>query len=279
MLGRALSQLARTTAVRSVAPVRVQRAAVSTPLRHYSTALNIHRDSSYNNPNTPFDFTSENYAKIDKLLKKYPPNYKQSAVIACLDIAQIQNGGWVSLAAMNKIAQVLDMPPMRVYEVATFYSMFNREPVGKFLVQVCVTTPCQIRGCDDLIKAIEKHLHIEMGGTTADGWFTLGEMECMGACVHAPMIVVSDYRDPSNFSYVYYEDLDIPTTLKVLDDLKAGRPVKGGSQKGRIGAEPFGGKTSLFGEPRGPHCRDLGKAKADWEAAQAAAAAAAAAKK
>ena len=134
------------------------------------------------------------------------PALLQSAVIPLLDLAQQQHNGWVPVAAMNKIASILEVAPIRVYEVATFYTMFNRQPVGKYHVMVCGTTPCMLRGSRDIEAALSKHWGIERGETTKCGTFTLGEMECMGSCVNAPMIVVADYTNGvEGFSYNYYE--------------------------------------------------------------------------
>ena len=124
-------------------------------------------------------------------MARYPDNYKASAVIPVLDLAQQQNDGWLSLAAMNGVAAVLGMAPIRVYEVATFYTMFNRSKMGRYHVMVCGTTPCMLQGAKGIYAAIKGHLGVDYGETTPDGAFTLGEMECMGACVNAPMIAVA----------------------------------------------------------------------------------------
>jgi NADH dehydrogenase (ubiquinone) flavoprotein 2 len=160
------------------------------------SAFANHRNTQDNNEDTPFEFTKENYEEIQKLLAKYPTNYKESACIPALFIAQKQNNNFLTLSAMNKVAKVLDMKPMQVYEVASFYTMFNRTKVGKYHLQVCGTTPCQLRGCRDIIKAIKEHANIGMDETSEDGLFTLSEVECLGACVNAPMIQV-------NNEYVY----------------------------------------------------------------------------
>ena len=144
------------------------------------------------------------YPKVHTVLAKYPPNRKKSGILPLLDLAQRQLGGWISLAAMNKIAEICEVQPIEVYEVATFYVMYNRSPVGKYHVQVCLTTPCMLRGSDEILEVIENHLGIGMNETTKDGLFTLGEMECMGCCVNAPMIVVSDYSNPPEYSYDFY---------------------------------------------------------------------------
>eukprot|EP01027_Heterolobosea_sp_BB2_P017118 GEZU01024282.1.p1 GENE.GEZU01024282.1~~GEZU01024282.1.p1 ORF type:complete len:492 (-),score=154.58 GEZU01024282.1:252-1727(-) len=216
-----------------------------------------HVDTEYNNADTPWDFTPASYEEINKILAKYPKNGRQSGTLPLLHLAQYQNGGWIPLAAMNKIADILEIPRVKVYEAATFYSMFNRTPVGKYHIQVCVTTPCMIVGSDDIIAAIEKHLNIHMGETTADGLFTLGEMECMGACVNAPMIVISDYSNPPAFSYDFYEDLTPERTIEIIEMIRRGEKPPIGPQNGRKNSMGIQGKTTLFEEPPGPYCRDL----------------------
>jgi NADH dehydrogenase (ubiquinone) flavoprotein 2 len=197
------------------------------------------------------------YEKVYKVLAKYPQHNKQSGIIPLLDLAQQQLGGWLSLAAMNKVADICGVPPIKVYEVATFYIMFNRAPVGKYHIQVCITTPCMITGSDNIVEAIEKHLNIRMGDTSADGMITLGEMECMGCCVNAPMIVVSDYSNPPEYSYDYYEDLTVERTLEIIDSLRKGVKPSIGPQNGRQWSAPLGKKTSCLEPPRGPYCRNL----------------------
>jgi NADH dehydrogenase (ubiquinone) flavoprotein 2 len=125
-----------------------------------------HRDTEDNNADTPFDFTPENYERVHAILDRYPENYKTSAIIPLLDLAQRQHGGWLPLAAMNKVARIVDAKPIQVYEVATFYTMFNREKVGKYFIQLCGTTPCMICGSEEIKTTIEKHLGIKEGGAT-----------------------------------------------------------------------------------------------------------------
>uniref|UniRef100_A0A2K6EN23 NADH:ubiquinone oxidoreductase core subunit V2 n=1 Tax=Propithecus coquereli TaxID=379532 RepID=A0A2K6EN23_PROCO len=120
-------------------------------------ALFVHRDTPENNPDTPFDFTPENYKRIEAIVKNYPEGHKAAAVLPVLDLAQRQNG-WLPISAMNKVAEILQVPPMRVYEVATFYTMYNRKPVGKYHIQVCTTTPCMLRNSDSILEAIQKKL-------------------------------------------------------------------------------------------------------------------------
>jgi NADH-quinone oxidoreductase subunit E len=146
-------------------------------------------------------------------------------------MAQRQAGGWLPRAAMEHVAQVLELAPIRVYEVASFYTMFNLEPVGKHLVQVCRTTPCWLRGSDELTNLCRKKLGVELGETTKDDQFTLVEVECLGACVNAPMVQINDD---------YYEDLTPENFDRLLDDLAAGKKPKIGSQTGRQGSAPIG---------------------------------------
>jgi len=185
---------------------------------------NVHHDTPDNNASTPFEISPENMKLIEKIITRYPPNYKQSAVIPVLDLVQQMNGGWLSLSAMNKVAAVLEMPEIRVYEVATFYSMFNRSKIGKYHVLICGTTPCRLQGAQGIESALVKHLGIHIGETTPDGMFTLGEMECMGACANAPMICVADYtKGVEGFTYNYFEDLSPADAIKVVDEIKVRR--------------------------------------------------------
>jgi NADH dehydrogenase (ubiquinone) flavoprotein 2 len=213
--------------------------------------------------------------KVQKILAKFPSNYKQSAVMPLLTLAQEQNDNWLPLAAMNKVAEMLEMPPIRVYEVATFYTMYNREKLGKYHIQLCGTTPCMLCGSEKLGETLVKHLGIKEGEISKDGMFTWTEVECLGACANAPMIQVNNHE--------FYENLTPDTLIKVVDDLRAGKKPKVGPQNGQKVAEGIMGKTSLKGEPSGPFCRDLEAAaaqfKAEQEKAKAAAAAAAAAVK
>lgn len=233
-------------------------AALSTSARFFSGEMR-HHNTDTNNTRIPWDFTMESYAKIEKIMDKFPRSRRKSGVIPLLHLAQTQTGGYIPVTAMYKIAKICEVPPMQVFQTVTFYAMFNRKPVGKYHIQFCVTTPCMLCGCDDLIHRTEKYLNVPMHGTTSDGLFTIGEMECMGCCVNAPMVVVSDYSKPPAFSYDFYEDLNWESMKKLLNDLREGKPTRVGSQlPNRKWSEPAGGKTTLlFKEPPGPYCRDL----------------------
>lgn len=149
---------------------------------------------------TPFEISKENQTHIDHWLKKYPPEQKRSAVVAALLMVQTQNGGWLSDAAMNAVAAYLGLAPIEVYEVATFYDMFELAPVGKNLIRVCTNVSCQLRGSDDIVAAFKKRLGVGLGETTQDGQFTLREAECMAACVGAPMCQVNDKHYHENLT-------------------------------------------------------------------------------
>ena len=183
-----------------------------------------------------FEFTAETKAAADQIIAKYPPGRQASAVIPLLDLAQRQAGGWLPRAAMDHVGRVLGMAPMRVYEVATFYTMFNLQPVGRYHVQVCTTTPCWLRDSDTVVETCKRKLGVEFGGTTPDQLFTLTEVECLGACVNAPMMQINDD---------YYEDLDARSTEAILDALARGQKPKPGPQTGRITSAPASGPTTL----------------------------------
>ena len=171
-----------------------------------------------------FAFSAENEPKVAEIIARYPEGKQRSAIMPLLDLAQRQNDNWIPRPAMDKIAEILGLPPIKVYEVATFYSMYNLKPVGKFHIQICGTTPCMLCGAENLIEACKKHLGINKGETTEDGLFTLTEVECLGACVNAPMVQINDDT---------YEDLSSARLIEILDDLKAGKTPQTGSQTGR----------------------------------------------
>jgi NADH-quinone oxidoreductase E subunit len=185
---------------------------------------------------THFAFTPENMAKAKAYIAKYPPSRQASAVLSLLYLAQEQCGNWLPRAAMDEVARILEMAPIRVYECATFYTMFHLRPVGKNLLQICTTTPCWLRGSDEVVKACERKLGIGMGGSTADGKFTMIEVECLGACVNAPILQVNDD---------YYEDLDGRSTEALIDALARGEKPPVGSVKGRQDSAPEGGPQTL----------------------------------
>lgn len=234
---------------------RPQIRAVSTTAPRPSASLNVHRNTEDNNTDIPFKFTEANEKVITEILKRYPPQYKKAAVMPILDLGQRQHG-FTSISVMNEVARILEMPPMRVYEVASFYTMYNRTPVGKFFIQACTTTPCQLGGCgsDAIVKTITEHLGIQQGETTPDGIFSFLEVECLGACVNAPMVQINDD---------YYEDLTPETTKKLLDGLRASVksdgevdyskiPKPGPIDSGRQTCENSAGLTNLTSEPWGP---------------------------
>lgn len=183
-----------------------------------------------------FRFTPKNLKQIEDICKKYPEGKQKSAVLATLDIAQRQNGNWLSVDAMNAVAEILDMPYIKVYEVATFFTMFNLKPVGKYFIQLCRTTTCWLNGCNDLVKVINDKLGIQVGETTDDGLFTFIEVECLGACVNAPMVQINDD---------YYEDLNAENFSQLLDDLASGKKTKIGTQLDRQNSAPLNGLTTL----------------------------------
>ena len=183
-----------------------------------------------------FVFDTGTQSKADQIISRYPPGRQASAVLPLLDLAQRQAGGWLPKAAMDHVARVLNMAPIRVYEVATFYTMYNLEPLGQNVVQVCTTTPCALRNCASVVQACREELGIEFGDTTEDGKFSLLEVECLGACVNAPMMQIGDD---------YFEDLDEKSTKQILQALRNGDAPTPGPQSKRRGSEPAGGLTSL----------------------------------
>lgn len=174
-----------------------------------------------------FFFTPENLAEAKKIMAKYPAGKQESAMLPLLDLAQRQNGNWLSRAAVVYVAELLDVPGIRAFEVATFYTMFNLEPVGKYLIQLCRTTPCWLAGGQAIAEACKVRLGIDIGETTPDGLFTLKEVECLGACVNAPVIQINDD---------YYEDLTPDSVVKIIDMLSKGEKPPIGSQTGRCGS-------------------------------------------
>lgn len=186
-----------------------------------------------------FAFTPENEAKAKAIIAKYPDGKSRSAVMPLLDLAQRQLEGWLPTVAMDYVADYLGLERIQVYEVANFYTMYNKKPVGKHHVQVCTNLPCWLRGSDQVVSACKKTLGIGIGETTPDGMFTLSEVECAGACVNAPVAAINDD---------YFEDLDEESVTRVLEALKKGENPKPGPQNGRLNSAPIGGPTTLKGE-------------------------------
>ena len=176
-----------------------------------------------------FKFTEENLKKVEEILKRYPDKNKKSAVMPFLYLAQKQNNNWIPLAAMKYIANYLSMPYISVYEVATFYSMYNLAPVGKYFVQVCTTSPCLIRGADKIVKACKEKISPNENQISKKGSCSWIEVECLGACVNGPMMQINSD---------YYEDLDEKNSNKILDSLIQDKPLKPGSFRGRKNTAP-----------------------------------------
>ena len=189
-----------------------------------------------NQPKT-FTFSSENIKKMKEILSKYPETRKKSAVMPLLYLAQKQNEGWIPLVAIQYIADQLDVPYIKVYEVATFYTMYNLAPVGKYFVQVCTTTPCAIRGSGKIVEMCKKHISEKEGHLSSDEKSPWIEVECLGACVNAPMIQINED---------YYEDLDEDSVEKIFKSFKDDNLPKFGSQKGRKGSEPIKQRLTLL---------------------------------
>jgi NADH-quinone oxidoreductase E subunit len=194
----------------------------------------LHRKQELTQP-VQFAFTADRLAQAQEIIARYPAGRQQSAVMPLLMLAQQQHDNWLPTAAMDYIANMLGMAPIRVYEVASFYTMYNLQPMGKHHLQVCTTTPCWLRGSDQVMHAWEKKLGIKHGETTADGQFTLTEVECLGACVNAPMMQVTTAGGDD----VYFEDLTPEITERLLDDLKRGAKPQPGPQSGRKSSEPM----------------------------------------
>lgn len=184
----------------------------------------------------PFAFTPENLQWAAQQVAKYPAGRQASAVMPLLRRAQEQGGGWLTREAIEFVAEFLDMPYIRVLEVATFYTMYNLKPVGRHVIEVCTTTPCWLRGSDNVVRACRDKLGIGFGETTEDGEFTLLEVECAGACVNAPVLA---------YGGDYYEDLDYDSTVRLIDSLRRGERPEPGPQIDRQTSAPVGGATTL----------------------------------
>lgn len=187
-----------------------------------------------------FSFTQENLIEAQKHIAKYPQGRAQSALMPLLMIAQKQHQNWLPVAAIECVANMVGIPYVRAYEVASFYTQYNLQPMGRHHIQCCTTTPCWLRGSDEVMRACRDTLGTT-NGTTEDGLFTVTEVECLGACVNAPMMQVNSHDGTDEF----YEDLDYASTRELLLALKRNEKPKAGSQTGRTSSEPAGGLTSL----------------------------------
>ncbi len=195
------------------------------------------RKISKNQPEN-FEFNNENLIEAKNIIKKYPDGKQQSAVMSLLYIAQKQNDNWIPLSAMKHIGKLLDMPYIKVYEVATFYTMYNLAPVGKNFVQVCTTTPCMIRGAAKIVEACKEKISENENELSENKTCSWMEVECLGACINAPMMQINDD---------YFEDLDKDKALKILDKILSGDKPKPGSYRGRLNSEPENNRKTLMG--------------------------------
>ena len=184
-----------------------------------------------------FEFNSTNLETANKIIKRYPEGKQQSAVMALLYLVQNQNSNWIPLVSMKYIAKLLDMPYIKVYEVATFYSMYNLSPVGSHFIQVCTTTPCMIRGAYKLVEACKEKISPNQSELSKNKTCSWTEVECLGACVNAPMMQINND---------YYEDLDKEKTLKIIDQILNGENPKPGSYRGRLNSEPEDNRKTLI---------------------------------
>ena len=184
-----------------------------------------------------FEFNNSSLQAARMIIAKYPKEKKQSAVMALLYIAQKQNNNWIPLAAMKYIEKFLDMPYIKVYEVATFYSMYNLSPVGNYFIQVCTTTPCMIRGAYKLVEACKEKISQNQNVLSKDKNCSWVEVECLGACVNAPMLQINDD---------YFEDLSKEKILKIINQIENGEVLKPGSYRGRVNSEPENNRKTLI---------------------------------
>ena len=194
------------------------------------------RKISKNQPER-FEFDTKNLEEVKNIIKKYPEGKQQSAVMSLLYLAQKQNDNWIPLSAMKHIGKLLDMPYIKVYEVATFYTMYNLTPVGKNFIQVCTTTPCMIRGAGKIVEACKEKISENENELSKEKNCSWMEVECLGACINAPMMQINDD---------YYEDLDKEKALMILDDIVKGKTPKPGSYRGRINSEPENNRKTLL---------------------------------
>ena len=202
-----------------------------------------HKPIEFTQPDS-FEFSKEGKVKAKKVIARYPAGREQSAVMPLLMLAQQQHDGWLPQVAIDYVAAILGMAPMKVKEVATFYSMYNLQPIGKHHIQVCGTTPCALRGAGAIIDACQASLGIGLGETTPDGAFTLSEVECLGACVNAPVMEVTTPQHDG-----YYEDLTPHLSQQLIEQMAKGELPEFGSLSGRSSSEPETGATSLILDP------------------------------
>jgi|TARA_B110000967_G_scaffold203566_1_gene244450 NADH-quinone oxidoreductase subunit E len=186
-----------------------------------------------------FEFTKINKDNAEKILKKYPDNRKKSAVMPFLYLVQRQNENWIPLTAMKYIAKYLEMPYIKVYEVATFYTMYNLAPVGKYFVQVCTTSPCLIRGADKLVKICKEKISKDENTLSENKLCSWLEVECLGACVNAPMMQINDD---------YYEDIDEKNAIEIIESLLMDKPIKAKSFRDRTSSAPEKNRQILYGD-------------------------------
>ena len=184
-----------------------------------------------------FKFDQQSLDAAKKILSNYPKGKEKSAVMALLYIAQRQNNNWIPLSAIKYIAKFLNMPYIKVYEVATFYSMYNLSPVGNFHVQICTTTPCMIRGAYKIVDVCKKKISEKENALSENGNCSWTEVECLGACINAPMMQINND---------YYEDLDIKQSEKIIDEVLMGKKPKPGSYRGRVNSEPENNRKTLL---------------------------------
>tara|TARA_B100000900_G_C20434181_1_gene656265 strand:- start:178 stop:768 length:591 start_codon:yes stop_codon:yes gene_type:complete len=176
-----------------------------------------------------FSFNKENLIKAKNILKMYPANFKESSIMPLLSIAQVQNNGWLPKKAIEYVSDFVDVSEIKVLEIATFYSMYNLSPVGKFHIEVCTTTPCMLRGSDSMLNLCKKKLNLNVGEVTNDGMFSLGQVECLGACVNAPVVKINEN---------YFEDLDSQSLDTLINNFITSKKIKIGPQSKRKGSEP-----------------------------------------
>ena len=184
-----------------------------------------------------FEFNEKSLEIANKVVSNYPEGKQQSAVMALLYIAQRQNNNWIPLSAMKYIAKFLDMPYIKVYEVATFYTMYNLAPVGEYFFQVCTTTPCMLRGAYKLVDVCKNKISENESDISKDGKMSWMEVECLGACVNAPMMQINDH---------YYEDLDEKQLEKIIENIKQNKKIEPGSYRGRKSSEPENNRSTLM---------------------------------